>query len=154
MNDNFINRQKNKINYEISQPIGVTLPPMQNNQNFINTMMVDNKEIPFIKSTKSDFIFFILTIVSSFITISMGLFGGFKLGFTISVISFFVLSTAYLIKQKNKVSIFSLSCGFIALVASGVFAIYTDKEINFFLFCFIIFLCAIYLNGLAGFKRY
>ncbi|MEG0457945.1 MAG: DUF4173 domain-containing protein, partial [Oscillospiraceae bacterium] len=41
-----------------------------------------------------------------------------------------------------------------ALVASGVFAIYTDKEINFFLFCFIIFLCAIYLNGLAGFKRY
>jgi hypothetical protein len=85
----------------------------------------------------------LLAVIWSVVAVSFTLFGGWKLGFTISYVLFFALSTIYFVPLKSKPSIFSYFCGAAALTVSVVFTIYNNEALIFFGFLSIIVLTAI-----------
>lgn len=98
---------------------------------------------------KRDFVFLGLYLVASFLMVSLGVFGGFHLGFAIAYVFLFVISTLYLIKKDKKPSVFSTICGALSLVGASTFALYTDYFINTIMLILIAGLYAVYCLGLT-----
>ncbi len=88
---------------------------------------------------KRDTVFAVITIIVSVLFVSLSLFGGFKLGFTVSYVLLFMLTAAYMLKSEIKLTPFPVFCGAVSLALSVVFTLYCDALINFLLF-FAIFL--------------
>ena len=105
---------------------------------------VDNEAIntdglpPFLREpavwTVRDTVFAILTLISSVFVISLSLFGGFNLGFTVSFFVLFLLTALYMVKSKLRIKAFPIFCGSAALTLSSVFGIFHDSLINTLLF--------------------
>lgn len=104
------------------------------------------KKEPHKPLNKKDFVFMALIFVSAFLLISLGLWGGFALGFTISYIVFFVVSSVYLFKKFN---LFSFICGLMSVAGSITFALYDDEFVGFFMFLLIVGLYVIYAIGIS-----
>lgn len=81
-----------------------------------------------------DTVFAFLTLVSSVLFVSLSLFGGFNLGFTVSYFTLFVLTVLYMVKSEIHIKPFSLFCGAASLMLSAVFAVFDDSLINALLF--------------------
>lgn len=84
--------------------------------------------------TTRDTAFAVLTLVCSVIFVSLSLFGGFNLGFTVSFFVLFLLTALYMAKSKIHIKPFPLFCGGAALTLSAVFGIFNDSLINTLLF--------------------
>ena len=128
-------------------------PPFYANQS-ISYKRVKRSQAPPVPATTRDLTFAILTVIWSGIAVSFTLFGGLKLGFTISYVLFFVLSTTYFEPVKSKASFFTYFCGAAALAISCVSTFHDDEFIIFGSFLSVVTLTALYFNGLCGNARY
>lgn len=128
-------------------------PPFYANQS-ISYKRVKRSQAPPVPATNRDLTFAILTVIWSVIAVSFTLFGGWKLGFTISYVLFFVLSTTYFEPVKSKASFFTYFCGAAALAISCVSTFHDDEFIIFGSFLSVVTLTALYFNGLCGNARY
>ena len=117
---------------------------------------VDNEAIntdglpPFLREpavwTVRDTVFAILTLISSVFVISLSLFGGFNLGFTLSFFVLFMLTVLYMVKSKLRIKAFPIFCGSAALTLSAVFGIFNDSLINTLLFFAVFALYGVFLS--------
>ena len=116
-NENVINQNEG---FEIEEPINLgNLPPAL------------SEPAPW---TARDTAFALLTLVCSVIFVSLSLFGGFNLGFTVSFFVLFLLTALYMVKSEIHINPFPLFCGGAALTLSAVFGIFNDSLINTLLF--------------------
>ncbi|MBQ2676965.1 MAG: DUF4173 domain-containing protein [Clostridia bacterium] len=106
-----------------------------------------------VKSTTRDLVFAAILLVFSVLAVSFTLWGGFSLGFSISYLLFFIISTVYLYPAK-KIDVFSMFCGFLSLAASAIFGIYRDSAINFWLFVGMVICTAVYFIGFCNTARF
>ena len=117
---------------------------------------VDNEAIntdglpPFLREpavwTVRDTVFAILTLISSVFVISLSLFGGFNLGFTVSFFALFLLTVLYMVKSKLRIKAFPIFCGSAALTLSAVFGIFNDSLINTLLFFAVFALYGVFVS--------
>ncbi len=91
-----------------------------------------------------DTVYAIATAVAAVIFVSLALFGGFHLGYTVSFVLLFVLFNLYLVKGQKKYTPFSVLCGVASVLLSVVFSIY--DEVNFALFLTDLLLLWIFLS--------
>lgn len=90
---------------------------------------------------KTDFIGFILTVISIFVTVRLGIFNGFNFGFTIGGFALISTGLIYLSSKECKDKAF---CAFLtigALVLSGSYSVTSDGTIKFITFLYLIFIC-------------
>lgn len=100
--------------------------------------------------TMKDKIFTALFFVLSMMMVDFVMFHGFNLGFTISFVLMFIVSTAYLFKKENKVSLFSIISGILSLAGSITFTLYHDYFVNAVMLLLIMGLFTIYVCGLSN----
>lgn len=100
--------------------------------------------------TMKDKIFTALFFVLSMIMVDFVMFHGFNLGFTISFVLLFIVTTAYLFKKENKVSLFSIISGILSLAGSITFTLYHDYFVNAVMLLLIMGLFTIYVCGLSN----
>lgn len=81
-----------------------------------------------------DTVFAIITLVSAVFFVSLSLFGGFNIGFTVSYFALFLLTVLYMVKSEINIKPFSLLSGAVSLILSAVFAVFDDSLINTLLF--------------------
>ncbi len=140
----------NKYFYNPSQ--GVNPSPVHDAMQLPVTPAVAVKpeiKAPF-KFTKKDTVFTILFFILSVIMVDFVMLHGLNLGFTISFVLMFIISTAYLIKKENKPSLFSLSCGVLSLAGSVTFTLYHDYFVNACMLLLVLGLFTIYVCGLSN----
>lgn len=101
-----------------------------------------------------DLRFIIAFFGACFLLIDFALFNGFHLGFTISYIVLFIVSSIYLYKKANRVSLFSLCCGALSVAASVTFTLYNDFFINSIMLILIGGLFVIYTIGFSNSFNY
>lgn len=103
-----------------------------------------------------DFFFAAVVLVFSVFFVSTALFSGFfKLGFTVSYVLYFIISTVYSVKKGDvNFSVYGITCGVLALSAAGVFTFFTDILINMILLVLIVFLNSMYLLSLRAANIY
>lgn len=100
--------------------------------------------------TKKDKLFTGLFSVLSIIMVDFVMFHGFNLGFTISFVLMFIISTAYLFSKDSKPSIFCLISGVLSVAGSVTFTLYHDYFVNAVMLFLIMTLFTIYLCGLSN----
>lgn len=81
-----------------------------------------------------DTVFAIITLVSAVFFVSLSLFGGFNIGFTVSYFALFLLTVLYMVKSEINIKPFSLLSGAVSFILSAVFAVFDDSLINTLLF--------------------
>ncbi len=87
-----------------------------------------NKYFPL---TKRDTAFAVLFAITSVLFAGLGLFGGFRVGYTISAVFSFIIGTVYLWNKKTKIKFFPLLCGILSLALPAVFAITSNGSVRF-----------------------
>lgn len=90
---------------------------------------------------KMDYIGFILTVISIFITVRLGIFNGFNFGFTIGGFALIATGLIYLSSKECKDKVF---CSFLtigALVLCGSYSVTSDGLIKFLTFLYLVFIC-------------
>ena len=96
--------------------------------------------------TVRDTVFAVLTLVCSVFFISLSLFGGFNLGFTVSYFILFLLTVLYMVKSEIHIKPFPIFCGASALILSAVFGIFSDSLINTLLFFAVFALYGVFVS--------
>ncbi len=99
---------------------------------------------------KKDRIFSIFTAIICIPFVSLTLWGGFNIGYTISVFSFLIFFGAYLFNRNVKFKVFPYLCLVLSLCSSAVFTFSSDLVIRFFLFLLLTltgFIWLVYLGG-------
>ncbi len=141
---------------------------MENNTNNINNIPMDNAYIPpaatvdwsmytpkpreYFTLGKKDFIFSVLALILCVFGVSATFWGGFKLGFSISVAACFALVSAYLINKKTRIKPYALCCGALAVAGMAVFSLTLNTAVNFWL-CVVIFcLSAVWFDSLGEYR--
>lgn len=103
---------------------------------------------------KNDLAFSLIFLALCFVTVSIGFFGGFRLGLTASLALDLIAATVCFGKKIKNVSFFGAFCGIAAIALTAVFTLYTDAFMNFCVFNVIIWSSAIYLTELSGTARF
>ena len=101
---------------------------------------------------KRDIIFSLLCLAISIIAVILVLWGGFKIGFTISYIIFFAVMSVFLYKKENKPDAFSCTCGVLSVISSFVYGYSGNSSVNTYLFIIMFFLSALWFASLCGIK--
>ncbi len=99
---------------------------------------------------KKDFVFLALYVVASFLMVSLGVFGGFHLGFVLAYFVLFVITTIYLVQKGKRADAFSVICGVLSIVGASTLALYSDMFINVIMLILVAGLFAVYTLGLTG----
>lgn len=98
------------------------------------------------KWTVRDTVFALLTLVSSVFFVSLSLFGGFNIGFSLSYFALFLLTVLYMVKSEIHIKPFALFCGAASLMLSAVFAVFDDSLINTLLFFAVFALYGVFVS--------
>ncbi|MBQ5884961.1 MAG: DUF4173 domain-containing protein [Clostridia bacterium] len=115
-----------------------------------NTNHTPDKKLEKFELVKGDYMFSIFAFVISVITSILGIWGGFRIGWTISVISIIVILTAYFISGRSKVKLFPLCCALFAVAVSLSFTLTTNGMVRFFSFIFAAILSLIWFMSLIA----
>ncbi len=99
---------------------------------------------------KTDFIGFILTVISIFVTVRLGIFNGFNFGYTLGVCAIILTSFIYLFNKDCKDKIFSILLLIGALVLSAGYSVTSDSLIKILAFWYILFICATMFATISG----
>lgn len=139
-------------------PIAPAYQPVQQvGQQFaaaVNPGVQQKVKPPVVKSTLRDLIFGVLYFAFCIFAVDFIFYGGFKLGFTISVFVFYALTVAYLLPTKVKIKPYWAMCGVFALAASVIFALWGDSLVGLVLFIAIILLTALFMCGICSLAQY
>ena len=99
---------------------------------------------------KTDFIGFILTVISIFITVRLGIFNGFNFGFTISGFALIVTGLIYLSSKECKDKAFCVLLTIGALVLCCSYSVISDGTIKFITFLYLVFIYATLFVTISG----
>ena len=99
---------------------------------------------------KNDFIGFILTVISIFITVRLGIFNGFNFGFTIGGFALVATGLIYLSSKECKDKIFCILLTISALILCCSYSVINDGAIKFITFLYLIFICATLFVTISG----
>ncbi len=99
---------------------------------------------------KTDYIGFLLTVISVFVTVRLGVFNGFNFGFTIGSFALVGTGLIYLSSRdcKDKAFCLLLTIGALALCIS--YSVTNDGLIKFLTFLYLIFICVTLLVTISG----
>ncbi len=97
-----------------------------------------------------DLFFALLIFVSSVIFAFLGLWGGFRGGFTVSSILMLGIITAYLCNKKAKIKAFYLFCGILSFTLSLTFSITSNGSVRWWSFICVILLSLIWFYSLVS----
>ena len=86
---------------------------------------------PLFEIKKGDNVFTVCAVIASVITVTLGVFGGFALGYLISAVLMGTLFVAYLPKAHTK-GILSILCGVLALECTVIFILTSNESVRFF----------------------
>ncbi len=81
--------------------------------------------------TKRDTTFAVMFAIASVLFAGLGLFGGFRVGYTVSAILSLVVGTVYLWNKNTKIKFFPLLCGILSLLLPAVFVITSNGSVRF-----------------------
>ncbi len=99
---------------------------------------------------KTDFIGFILTVISIFITVRLGVFNGFNFGYTLGVCAVILINFIYLFNKECKDKIFSVLLLIGALILSAGYSVTSDYLIKILAFWYILFICITMFATISG----
>ena len=99
---------------------------------------------------KNDFIGFILTVISIFINVRLGIFNGFNFGFTIAGFALVATGLIYLSTKECKDKVFCALLTIGALVLCFSYSVTNDGLIKFLTFLYLIFICATLFITISG----
>ncbi|MBR3843924.1 MAG: DUF4173 domain-containing protein [Clostridia bacterium] len=102
--------------------------PVQNNQTFPLPPQYQPK--PLFELSKGDNAFGICAIIAGIFTSLFGIFGGFALGYLLSLVFLLTLFTVYFIKL-GKADIFPIVCGLLSLATGAIFLCTTNISVRF-----------------------
>ena len=91
---------------------------------------------------KPDFIGFILTVISIFLTVRIGIFNGFNFGFTIGLFALIITGLIYLYTKECKDKGFCTLLTICALILCCSYSVTNDALIKFLTLIYLIFICA------------
>lgn len=103
---------------------------------------------------KKDKVFALLFFLFGVVWVDLALMHGFRLGFSIATMLFFVLMTVYLAGKENPLRPYPLCCGLLAVAGSIPFALYQDPVIELISFGVIGVLFSLYGALLTGCFRH
>ncbi len=104
--------------------------------------------------TKKDTFFAFLIAAATIVFTVLGLFGGFRIGYTVSSVLLFAVVTAYLWGNKTKITFFSLLCGILALASPAIFFITSNGSVRFWGFVANLLLSAVWFGSLVNFGEF
>ncbi len=93
--------------------------------------VVKEKAKKYFPLTKRDTAFAVLFAIASVLFAGLGLFGGFRVGYTVAAVSSLVIGTVYLWNKNTKIRFFPLLCGILALALPAVFVITSNGAVRF-----------------------
>lgn len=134
---------------------------MNNNSNIpLNNQPLTNQPKPDFQPYKrpilllnnTDIIFAVAAILLSIINVSIGLFGNFHLGFTVSYILTFIIISIYLMQKDTKLRFFPSLCAVLAIASSAVFMIGSNGSVRFWMLIVLYALSAIWFDSLNGYR--
>ncbi len=99
---------------------------------------------------KNDYIGFILTVISTFITIRIGALNAFNFGFTIGGFALIATGLIYLSSKECKDKVFCALLTIGALVLCGSYSVTSDGTIKFLTFLYLVFICATLFVTISG----
>ncbi len=100
-----------------------------------------------------DLIFAFLLLPCSLIFTFLGLWGGFRGGFTVSSLAIFVVTSLYVYERKAKIKPFFTFCGLMSVVLSFVFGITSNGSVRWWSFVLIVLLSAMWFYSLVSDKK-
>lgn len=100
-------------------------------------------------SSKNNNIYTLLFILASVLFSVFGVFGGFRIGFTVTIILFMALITAYLRKKENKFSLFGFFSAVLSVAVAFGFTVTSDSSVRFLSFLALVLLMFSYFSALA-----
>lgn len=101
---------------------------------------------------KRDMVFVLLSLICAITWVILTLWGGFKAGFTISYLFFFIVTSVFLHKKGVKPGAFSCLAGILALVSAFIFGYSNNTSVNIYLFIAMFFESALWFSSLCGVK--
>ncbi len=100
-----------------------------------------------------DLIFTFLLLLCSLIFTFLGLWGGFRGGFTVSSLAIFGVTSLYVYESKAKIKPFFVFCGLLSVVLSFVFGITSNGSVRWWSFVLIVLLSAMWFYSLVSDKK-
>lgn len=107
-------------------------------------------ERPQIPSDRRDLILAAVLLVASVLSADLSLFGGFRIGFSISYLLIFCCGAVYLRHTGSYGRPYGIFCAVAALAGAGVYVLHDDPLINFFTFFGVLFLTMLALVESTG----
>lgn len=92
---------------------------------------VDEKAKKYFPLTKRDTAFAVLFAIASVLFAGLALFGGFRVGYTVSAVFGLIIGTVYLWNKNTKIKFFPLLCGILSLFLPAVFIITSNGSVRF-----------------------
>ena len=127
---------------------------MENN-NLINSAQIFEptfvKENPCFEMTKRDNMFLIFLLLFTIPFVSLTLWGGFNLGFTLSVLIFTLVYSIYFEKPQSSSKLFPALCLFLLLCCSLAVSLTTQPAVRFWLILTVFILLGMWLAYLGGY---
>ncbi len=102
---------------------------------------------------KKDYVLAACALLISILGVSCALWGGFKLGFTVTLLLWFLVGTVYLTDRNTRLKPYALLCAVLALAGSLVFSLSANGTVNFTLGVVLFFLYAVWFDSLNGNRR-
>lgn len=115
-----------------------------------NTVYVPYNKPERFELVKRDYIFSAFAFIISVITSVLGIWGGFRIGMTLSVIFIITMLTVYFKSGKAKVKLFPLCCAIFAVAVCLSFTLTTNSRVRFFSFIFVTILSLIWFTSLIS----
>lgn len=103
---------------------------------------------PLMELEQRDIIFSILAVLVSVLTTVFGVFGGFTLAFTASLLCLMTLIAIYFGKKGHK-NLFGITCAIIAFPCSLCFFLTSNTGVKFFAFIEVFLLITVFLDGIV-----
>lgn len=107
---------------------------------------------PLISLERRDIIFSIIAVIVSIFMAVFGIFGGFTLAFTVSLLGIMILMAIYLGKFGHK-NLFSIICAIVAVPCSFCFFLTSNTGVRVFAFIEIFLLITVFLDGIVRPKQ-
>lgn len=119
------------------------------NEEFNNSPIIPYQPVPLFNLGKRDNAFAICAVVVSIFTTFFGIFGGFSLGYLLSIV-FMTALFIYFLAKGGKAAFSPIICGLLSLLNSAVFICTTNRSVRFFGVIISFLLALICFDGLVS----
>ena len=126
---------------------------IENNGEMEQGYLSDAKPIERFDINTKDSVFAIIFVVSSIIMSALGIFGGFRMGFTLAAIILLAVITFYFITKEIKSSTYSVICFILSFGLSVNFSVTSNSSVRFWSFVLLVLLQLVWFTSLVNKDR-